>query len=249
MRKAALVSGLISLCLFSGTVGGRSAGAAVIAYSIADINALIVDDAVPEFLAGSLISGTDLQSTSGVGSSNQAGTSYTWVNDMTRQQAAGAANNRWINISTSNSEIWDLGIEFSSVVVGNGYDHDRDSPNQALLYLEALEWTAWGSNDLNAPFGGQTSSGVWELGILDTVYRNGWNADPNVHYDDFTGKVTFTQPFRYIHVIAQDSISIGGLTSGDNEIDFVGGVSAIPEPSTALLLGLGLVGVGVRRRV
>jgi hypothetical protein len=169
---------------------------------------------------------------------NANGRDFYWVQDTSPNENPGGAVGSG---PATGGIVWDLGGQANQVAVFVFVDHGP-------VPQEVLENTAWLSNDPNAANAG------WTQAPLTHVYGAGWSPDPNIA-DGFVAvyQLPTGVTFRYV------SVTWGGPGSiqrdGDNEIDAVGGlteqgggVGGVPEPASALLVGLGLLALGATRR-
>ena len=162
---------------------------------------------------------------------------HAWVQDIGNQTSFGSD----IGGRPSQGIVWDLHGQANQVAVFVFVDHGP-------VPQEVLENSAWLSNDPNALDAG------WTQASLVHVYGAGWEADPTIS-DGFVAVYQLPGGGTFSHV----SVTWGGPGSiqqdGDNEIDAVagltqggGGVGGVPEPASALLVGLGLLALGAARR-
>lgn len=137
--------------------------------------------------------------------------------DMWWVQASGDGN-----VGTGN--IWDLGAPSNQVAVFPIIDHGP-------LPQEAIEYTAYLSNNPNASATGTDGNTDWVLATLDRVYLEGWNAAWIA--DGFTTvwRLPGGQTFRYVNVVSGGPGAIH--RDGDDEIDTVIGLTAEGDPVPA----------------
>ena len=176
----------------------------------------VVSDHFNYTLGKYLSGGTGL---SGTGFAN----SWNWVGDGVFDPTAGDATDyRWVQGGAQNGCIWDLGAKSNMVVAFPSIDHGPITPG---VFEESLEFTLYGSNDLVN----------WNLGSLGFVVADGWvDNGTSIEGDDWASVWNFGSNYQYVKALAS--------YDGDYEMDAVGAASAVPEPGTLLLMGLGLVG-------
>ena len=166
--------------------------------------------------------------------------------------------------------IWDMGQAFDGVRLYTHQDHIFDGPNTGPLGIvtnfvaqDVMEYSVWGSNDgddfvlLSDVIGFDiTGGGVGKptytfAGTEPGVIFRGGSEEFGV-VNAYTREYKFDTAYRFFGIrTSQISLTIpGGGTDADPELDALAAFNrpVIPEPSTALLLSLGLVALGARRQ-
>jgi hypothetical protein len=163
---------------------------------------------------------------------------YYWIQNAGPNLGTNPANDTpW----TGN--IFNLGGQANQAVVFPIIDHGP-------LPGEAGEYTVYLTNNPSS-----TNLSDWTLAKLDSIYLEGWQPDSISIADGFTTvwKLPGNQTFQYVSVEAVGSNAIPGYVGNEDEIDAVAGLTSVgtavvPEPSTILLLGSGLIGLALWRR-
>lgn len=165
---------------------------------------------------------------------------WEWIQDL------GDGGSSW-----TEGNVWDLGGLANQVVVFPIVDHGP-------LPQEAIEYTVYLSNNKFATTLGTDGSQDWVQALLDLVYLEGWDA--NQIADGFTTvwRLPTQDEFRYVNVFAGGPGAL--FRDGDDELDAVAGLhfdntptrptgnpTAVPEPATLIMSGLGLLGYYFRR--
>lgn len=175
----------------------------------------------------------------GFGSSGAAvGWDDNWISGIGNANTNGdALDGLWSQIY-SDGGWWDMGSAFDVISVFSSQDHGP-YPAEGIEYYVFGTNTLWDNTSLSA------------AAAITDVYLDGWrlhnpNEDANANgwlSDDLSATFRLSSSYRYVKLVAWS-------TSGsfnEPEIDAIAGT--IPEPTTLLLLGIGLTGLaGVRRK-
>jgi len=151
---------------------------------------------------------------------------------------ANSIDNRWFQSSgVVGQTVFDLGFQANKAAVFNSIDHGP-------LPQEAIESTVYLSNDLS----------TWTQAVVERVWLEGFEPTLGIQWDGFTFAVGTgtTDTFRYASVIHGGPGAL--INDGDDEINGLMGLQSnfqpagVSEPGTFLLLGLGLMGISLRKR-
>lgn len=219
-------------------------------------------DSLERFLTDALVPdpstlrfGTYVSGGTDIGSSPECGVGFLAGGPGDLAQAASHLDRQWIHLGDPDPApvIWDFGSGGTSLV------YVFPSIDLPPFPEEALEFTVWGSNNLEAPF-----PDGWELGMLHKIYERGWAEKPlgcqePVDSDDLVSLWGFSQRYRYVAVWANFSISIyddfthlswatndngffSGWQSSEAEIDAVAAPSLPTQPLDQIYLFNAVVG-------
>ena len=126
-------------------------------------------------------------------------------------------------------------VRLNEVFAIPGVDHDFDQ-------YESLEFRIWGSN---------VGGSLLEEGTIGAIYRDGFDtANTTVgHSDDYTSLWRFSNHYNYFMITGGSHHGTGDFNvNSEGEIDGLAARSAVPEPSSVLLLASGIAGLALRKR-
>jgi hypothetical protein len=157
------------------------------------------------------------------------GTTYPYPGAPAPQVAGSTLDHFWVQ-SYTNELIWGLNTAVNAVIAFPGNDHGP-------LPMENLEYMMYGSNDLQN----------WFVGSLTAIYHDGLDSTHQSLQDWYATRWDFNQNYQFFKTVGTPGVVVG-WGDYDPEMDGIAGVAPVPEPSTFLLIGVGLGGFALWRR-
>jgi hypothetical protein len=175
---------------------------------------------------------------------------------------------------TGGGMTWDQANVWAAQLVYGGYDDWRlpDPAAQPVEYIWGFDGTTTaGYNIITSEIGYMYYVNLNNKGYYDTSGygpQSGWNPMPNASFTDGNGKaVSFDNLQSYDYWLAREyappfnppyggrfDFNVGALSANTKDFGYPawavrnGDVSAVPEPTTIFLVGLGLLGLLATRK-